>query len=83
MTDGLIDVVVVKPFSKIWLPFFAVALFARFIPKLPFVECYQARQIDVELADTPYFHFDGEPGNLNLPVNITLDSEKIFVRCRK
>jgi YegS/Rv2252/BmrU family lipid kinase len=58
MTDGLIDVVVVKKFAKIWMPVFAVALFAKFIHRLPFVDTYKARLIELEAADTPYFHFD-------------------------
>lgn len=80
MTDGLIDVVVVHKFAKIWMPVFAVALFTKFIPKLPFVECYKAKQIELELADTPVFHFDGEPGKLNVPAKIGLDEKKIWVR---
>lgn len=83
MTDGLIDVVVVRKFAKIWMPVFAVALFTKLIPRLPFVDCYKARHIELEIADTPYFHFDGEPGHLNVPARIKLDSEKIWVRCGK
>jgi diacylglycerol kinase (ATP) len=83
MTDELIDVVVVRKFAKIWMPIFAVALFSKFIPKLPFVDCYKAKCIELELADTPYYHFDGEPGRLNLPAQIKLDTEKIWVRCGK
>lgn len=83
MTDGLIDAVVVKKFSKIWMPVFAIALFSKLIPHLPFVDCYKARLIDLELADTPYFHFDGEPGKLTIPAQIKLDPEKIWVRCKK
>ena len=80
MTDGLIDVVVVRKFVKLWMPFFAVALFSKLIPKLPFVDCYKARRIELELADTPYYHFDGEPGQLRVPSKIELDEEKIWVR---
>ena len=83
MTDGLIDVVIVRKFAKIWMPVFAVALFTKLLPKLPFVDCYKAKQIDIELADTPYYHFDGEPGQLQVPAEIKIDTEKIWVRCRK
>lgn len=83
MTDGLIDVVVVKKFSKIWMPVFAIALFTKLIPKLPFVDCYKAKQIDLEMAGTPYYHFDGEPGHLNVPARIKLDAAKIWVKCGK
>lgn len=83
MTDQLIDVVVVKKFNKLWMPLFAVALFTKLIPKLPFVDCYKARQIDLDLAETPYFHFDGEPGKLEVPAQINLDRNKIWVRSGK
>jgi len=83
MTDGLIDVVVVRKFAKIWMPVFAVALFSKLIPKLPFVDGYKARQVDLEIAETPYYHFDGEPGQLEVPAEVRLDSAKIWVRCKK
>ena len=80
LSDGLIDVVVVKPFHKIWLPVFAIALFFKFINKLPFVDCYKARQIELEWTDASIFHFDGEPGKLTVPATISIDKDKIFVR---
>ena len=81
MTDGIIDVVVVRKFFKIWMPVFAVALFSGKINWLPFVDCYKARQIDIEMAKTPYFHFDGEPGELKLPASVAIVTQKISVRC--
>ena len=81
MTDGLIDVVVVKPFNKIWLPIFALTLFTKIIHKLPFVDCYKASKVELEWADTSIFHFDGEPAKLAIPATITIDTSKISVRC--
>ena len=83
MTDGLIDVVVVCKFAKIWMPFFAIALFSKLVPRLPFVDCYKARKVELLKADTPYFHFDGEPGKLSVPANIEIDSQKIWVKSGK
>lgn len=83
MTDGLIDVVVVRKFAKIWMPVFAVALFSKLVPRLPFVECYKASKIELQLAETPYYHFDGEPGNLSIPASIEMDRLKIWVRSGK
>jgi len=79
ISDGLIDVVVVKPFQKIWLPVFGIGLFLGIIPKLPFVEYHKTKQVELESADTPFFHFDGEPGKLNIPAKISIDAEKLFV----
>jgi diacylglycerol kinase (ATP) len=83
MTDGLIDVVVVRKFAKIWMPVFAIALFSKLITKLPFVDCYKAKEIELIRANTPYFHFDGEPGKLNVPAKIGMDENKIWLRCGK
>lgn len=83
MTDGLIDVIVVKKFAKIWMPLFAIALFSKLVPRLPFVDCYKARKIELEVANTPYFHFDGEPGKLQIPAKIEIDKQKIWVCSRK
>jgi len=79
MTDELIDVVVVNPFNKIWLPVFGIGLFTRLIPKLPFVDFYRAKQIEMEFAETNIYHFDGEPGKLNVPATIKIYSEKLIV----
>lgn len=80
MTDGLIDVVVVRKFAKIWMPVFAVALFTGLVPRLPFVECYKGKNIELDEAETPYFHFDGEPGKLSTPSKIGIESNKLWVR---
>ena len=79
MTDGLIDIVVVNPFNKIWLPVFGIGLFMRIIPKFRFVNIYRAKQIEMEFADTGIYHFDGEPGKLTLPAKISVDSQKLKV----
>jgi YegS/Rv2252/BmrU family lipid kinase len=79
ISDGLIDVVVVKPFSKIWLPVFGIGLFLGIIPKLSFVEYYKTKRIELVSADTNNYHFDGEPGKLTVPTTISVDSEKLFV----
>lgn len=83
MTDGLIDVVIVRKFAKIWMPFFAVALFSKLVTRLPFVDCCKARKVELLKADTPYFHFDGEPGKLSVPASIEIDNQKIWVKSRK
>ncbi|KAF0234564.1 MAG: hypothetical protein FD181_3662 [Prolixibacteraceae bacterium] len=79
ISDGLMDVVVVRPFPKIWLPVFGIVLFLGIIPKLPVVEYHKAKQVELQLAETPFFHFDGEPGKLKIPATIGVDREKLLV----
>lgn len=83
MSDGLLDVVVVKPFPKILLPVFGLALFLKVVHRLPFVDCYQAKEIELTLAETSDFHFDGELGKLQFPEQICIDPEKLLIRCGK
>lgn len=79
ISDGLIDVVVINPFPKIWFPVFGIGLFLRIIHKLPFVEYYKAKNIELKSADTKIYHFDGESGILQLPATIRVDSKKLNV----
>jgi YegS/Rv2252/BmrU family lipid kinase len=79
LTDELIDVVVVNPFNKILLPVFGIGLFARYIPKLKFVESYKAKRIEIEYVESLKYHFDGEPGELGVPAVITIESQKLGI----
>jgi diacylglycerol kinase (ATP) len=79
ISDGLIDVVVVNPFPKIWLPVFGIGLFLRVIHKFPFVEYYKAKKIKLEYSESFKYHFDGEPGTFSIPAEIKVDDKKIFI----
>ncbi|MGE5395641.1 MAG: diacylglycerol/lipid kinase family protein, partial [Candidatus Saccharibacteria bacterium] len=78
MSDGLIDVVIVKPFWKILLPVFGLSLFFKVVHRLPFVDCYKAKEIELTTANTSDFHFDGELGKIQLPEKIFIDPDKLF-----
>ncbi|MCA1758703.1 MAG: diacylglycerol kinase family lipid kinase, partial [Bacteroidales bacterium] len=79
ISDGLIDVVVVNPFPKIWLPVFGIGLFMGIIHKLPFVEYYKAKHIDIEYSESNVYHFDGESGTFSIPAKINVDSQKLLI----
>ena len=79
ISDGLIDVVVVNPFPKIWLPVFAISLFLSNIHMLPFVEYYKAKKIDIEYSESNVYHFDGESGTFSIPAKIRVAAEKLFI----
>jgi diacylglycerol kinase (ATP) len=77
--DGLLDVIVIKPFSRFWLPVLGILLFTPVIPCLPFVEYYKVKEVEILHADTPIFHFDGEIGRLVFPSVIKVDHSKLSV----
>jgi YegS/Rv2252/BmrU family lipid kinase len=80
MSDGLIDVVVVRPFSKILLPLVAFSLFSKRIGSFPFVEFYRVKEISMDSPGCSGFYYDGESGNLTNPSVISIGSQKIRVR---
>lgn len=79
ISDGLIDVVVVKPFTRIFLPFFGIGLFAGYIPRLPFVENYKVKKVLIHSAETGIYHFDGEPGQISFPSEISIEPKKLSI----
>jgi YegS/Rv2252/BmrU family lipid kinase len=80
MTDGLLDVVMVGSFGKIWLPLAGLALFAKRFTRLPFVKCFRTDRVLVESSGDSEFHFDGEPGELVIPAEVVPDAVKLKVR---
>lgn len=80
MTDELVEIVIIGAFHKFWLPLAGIALFFKFIHRLPFVKCFSAGSCMLESAGDHSFHFDGEPDKLELPAEIALSTEKLVVR---
>ncbi len=61
ITDGLMNVVVLKPFGLIHAPALASRLFLKNMHKATLVETFKAKQVDVFRNDSGPIHFDGEP----------------------
>jgi len=80
MSDGMIDVVVVKPFNKILLPLVAFSLFTKKIAKFRFVSFYRVPELILESAGCTEYYYDGESGKLEIPSLISISNEKIMVR---
>jgi len=58
--DGIIHVVVLKPFKYIWLPTMAYKLFSRRMHKSKAIEVYNGQKIIIK-GDNLNPHIDGEP----------------------
>ncbi len=83
INDGLIDVIVVHPFYKIWMPVFCVGLFAKIVPKLPFIDCYRAKKIEITNSGTNRIHYDGEPAVLPIPARIEITGDQLNIMAKK
>lgn len=72
--DGLLDVTMIRPFPKWMTPVLVLALFGKWIHKLPFIEIQKMSRMEIHSLSSPYFHRDGEADIHELPVEIEVIS---------
>ena len=61
ISDGLLDLCIVKPFSVFRLPSMALRVFRRSIHKSRFTTTIQAKKITIKRKNKGAYHIDGEP----------------------
>lgn len=77
--DGIIDVVLIKPFPKILGSLFIVRLFTKRINQSKYVRHFKTdKEIIIETAETR-FHIDGEPVDISGKVVIRIKKEVLKV----
>jgi YegS/Rv2252/BmrU family lipid kinase len=77
--DGMIDVVLIKPFPKIFGSLFILRLFTKKINKSKYVRHFKTdKEIEIETAETR-FHIDGEPLDISGKVVINIKREVLKV----
>jgi len=77
--DGLIDIVLIKPFPKILGSLFIIRLFTKRINKSKYVRHIQTdKEIEIETKETR-FHIDGEPVDISGKVIIRIKKEVLKV----
>jgi YegS/Rv2252/BmrU family lipid kinase len=77
VSDGLIDVTLLKPFPRILAPVLAASLLGGFINKMPYVKTFQGAQVKINSVSSPYFHIDGEALNMDYPAKIVVYKEAL------
>lgn len=70
--DGILDVVVVKPFHFIKLPLMALYMFSNKADKSKYVEYYKGKKIHVSREKQAPIHLDGEPSMEQKDLNIEI-----------
>jgi len=79
-SDGMIDIVLIKPFPKILGSLFIIRLFTKRINKSKYVRHIQTdKEIVIETAETR-FHIDGEPLEISGKVVIRIKREVLKVQ---
>ncbi|MDA3781033.1 MAG: diacylglycerol kinase family lipid kinase, partial [Bacteroidales bacterium] len=79
INDGILNVVIVKPFKLIFAPIIGLRLFNNTIDKSKFVETFTCKEINIEREKSDVIHFDGEPISADKILNIKIIHKAINV----
>ncbi|MES2795345.1 MAG: diacylglycerol kinase family lipid kinase, partial [Bacteroidota bacterium] len=78
--DGLIDMVILRPFSVFNSIFIAIRLFTNSFSKSRFVTTIKGKEFEIQSTDNLLIHFDGEPKVLNTnKLIVKVDDKKLKV----
>jgi len=70
-SDGKFNIAIVKPFPWFLMPYYAVMMFANKFDKLSSVLNFESTHCSIHSSTTTW-HIDGEPVNLNSPIEIKI-----------
>jgi diacylglycerol kinase (ATP) len=77
--DGIIDIVLIKPFPKIFGPLFIIRLFTKRINKSKYVRLIKTDKEIIIQTDETRFHIDGEPLKISGKVVVRIKSRVLKV----
>ncbi|MFM6953939.1 MAG: diacylglycerol/lipid kinase family protein [Sphingobacteriaceae bacterium] len=79
ITDGLLDICVVKPFPLYKFPLLAYRLFSRTAHKSSFIEIYKTKETTITRSQEGPVHLDGEPIVLGTTLHIVLHPASLYL----
>ncbi len=79
ISDGWLDVCILKPFNKLYTPLLALKMFNKTIHHSPYMEMIQAKNVHISLPVGCHVHLDGEPIALQQYVDIRLCHQKLKI----
>ena len=72
MQDGLMDVIVMEPFTVVEAPKLAMDLFAKTISSNSRIKTFQARRLHIKRSQPGAVHYDGDPINMGTDIDVEL-----------
>lgn len=79
LTDGLIDVTVLRPFSPLEIPDLAAKIFTKRIARSAHVDYYRCRQLSIHREKPGAAHLDGDPLQLGCDIDIRMAADKLRI----
>lgn len=77
--DGIIDIVMIRPFPKIFAPFFVYRLFRGNLNKSKYVKYIKTDKPFIIQTDETRFHIDGEPVNISGEISVRIKRDALTV----
>jgi YegS/Rv2252/BmrU family lipid kinase len=77
--DGIIDIVMVRPFPKILAPFFVYRLFRGTLNKSKYVRYIKTEKPFTIQTDEIRFHIDGEPVKISGEIHVRIKRDALIV----
>lgn len=70
--DGMMDVIIIEPFSAIEVPQLAIQLFNGTITKNSHIKTFKCRKLNIHRSKTGAVHYDGDPVEMGEDVSVEL-----------
>lgn len=77
ISDGLMDVVILKPFNLIYSPLIVSRLFLKKMHNSKFVQTFKANNVVIYREEQKSIHFDGEPLVMGKELNFNIINKSI------
>ena len=81
ISDGKAEIVIVKHFPLIVVPFLALRLFTGSIHKSKYTEICQSNELKILNNEIQFVHIDGEPFEISEDIDIKLIPASLSVIC--
>lgn len=72
MQDGLMDVIVMEPFTVVEAPKLAMDLFAKTLSTNSRIKTFQARRVHIRRLKPGAIHYDGDPINMGTDLDVEI-----------
>ncbi|MFL5753237.1 MAG: diacylglycerol/lipid kinase family protein [Bacteroidia bacterium] len=79
MTDGLLHVVILKPFSLLMAPFLVLKIFNRKANRSRYIETFTATELTIQRSAPGAVHYDGEPESMPADVQVSVVPQSLKV----
>jgi len=83
LSDGLLDVTMLKPFPRAFAPLMAISLLGGFINLMPYVKTIKAARVEIASVSSSCFHCDGEALSMEYPATIKVYKEALNLHIPK